>query len=232
MTETETRRSAVIGLGSMGLGMAKSLLHAGMEVSGYDINPNAAAAFAGAGGSAAASPAEAAKDADAVAVVVVNAEQTEAALFGKDGAAAALKPGAVVLSCATMAPPVARRLAERTTRAGLLYLDSPISGGAVKAAAGELTVMASGSPEAFSRARPVLDAVAAKVYELGDEAGIGASFKIVNQLLAGVHIAAACEAIAFAQAPRPRPGEGLRGHHRIGRQFMDVREPGAAHPGG
>ena len=199
MTEMGIGRSAVIGLGSMGLGMAGSLLRAGMDVAGYDINPAALAAFAEAGGSAASSPAEAAKDADAVAVVVVNAEQTEAALFGDDGAAPVMKRGGVVLSCATMAPEAARRLAGMTGRAGLHYLDAPISGGAVRAAAGELTVMASGSPEAFSQARPLLDAVAAKVYELGDEPGIGASFKIVNQLLAGVHIAAACEAITFAR---------------------------------
>jgi 3-hydroxyisobutyrate dehydrogenase len=80
-----------------------------------------------------------------------------------------------------------------------LYLDAPISGGAAKVALGQLTVMASGTPEAFKRARPALDAIAATVHELGDAAGIGASFKMVNQLLAGVHIAAACEAVTFAK---------------------------------
>jgi L-threonate 2-dehydrogenase len=91
------------------------------------------------------------------------------------------------------------RLEKKAEEIGLLYLDAPISGGAAKAGAGELTVMASGRPEAFQRARPVLDAIATTVYELGDAAGIGASFKMVNQLLAGVHIAAACEAITFAK---------------------------------
>jgi 3-hydroxyisobutyrate dehydrogenase len=119
-------------------------------------------------------------------------------LFGAGGAAAAMKRGGVIVACATMAPHDAVRLADRAAALGLPYLDAPISGGAVKAAAGQLTVMASGAPAAFERAAPILDAIAATVHRLGDAAGIGASFKMVNQLLAGVHIAAACEAITFA----------------------------------
>jgi putative dehydrogenase len=106
--------------------------------------------------------------------------------------------GAVFVSSATMDPAVARRLAHRLESTGRHYLDAPISGGSGRAASGELTVMASGSPEAFAKARPALDAMAAKVYELGPSAGIGAAFKMINQLLAGVHLAAAGEAIAFA----------------------------------
>jgi 3-hydroxyisobutyrate dehydrogenase len=98
-----------------------------------------------------------------------------------------------------MSPQDARKLAARCHDVGLLYLDAPISGGAARAASGELTVMASGSAEAFVRSEPLLNVIAKTVYRLGDEAGIGASFKMVNQLLAGVHIAAACEAITFAK---------------------------------
>ncbi|MDX5349134.1 MAG: NAD-binding protein, partial [Paracoccaceae bacterium] len=145
-------------------------------------------------------PAEAARDADVVLGVVVNAAQTEAALFGPDGAAAAMARGGIVVSSATMSPEAARALAARCADQGLGYLDAPISGGAVRAAAGELTIMASGPAEVFQRLRPVLDAIAVKVYELGADSGTGAAFKIVNQLLAGVHIAAACEAITFAKA--------------------------------
>ena len=97
-----------------------------------------------------------------------------------------------------MSPDDARALAAKAHALGLDYLDAPISGSAVKAAAGQLTVMASGTVDAFATARPVLDAIAGTVYELGGEAGIGAAFKMVNQLLAGVHIAAACEAVTFA----------------------------------
>ncbi len=190
---------AVIGLGSMGLGIATTIVRAGLPVIGYDPSDTALTRFTEAGGQVAGSPAKAAQDAGAVAIVVVNALQTEAVLFGADGVVPTMRPGGVVLSSATMAPADARRLAERCNAAGILYLDAPISGGSAKSARGELTVMASGHPDAFDRAKPVLDAIATKVYRLGDEAGIGASFKMVNQLLAGVHIAAACEAITFAK---------------------------------
>ena len=200
MNATSDMRICVLGLGSMGLGMATSLLRRGFKVTGFDPNAAALARFVEAGGAGAASPAEAAQGADVLICVVVNAAQTEAALFGPDGAAAGMARGGIVVSSATMSPEMARDLAARCAAMGLGYLDAPISGGAVRAAAGELTIMASGAPEVFKRLEPVLSAIAAKVYELGDEAGKGAAFKIVNQLLAGVHIAAACEAITFAKA--------------------------------
>jgi 3-hydroxyisobutyrate dehydrogenase len=190
-------RIAVIGLGSMGLGMATSLLRAGFEVAGYDVVPANAERLAAAGGRIAKTPAEAASGAAAVVCVVVNAAQTEAVLFGPDGCAAAMKSGAVFISCATMAPDVVRGLAARLEAQGQHYLDAPISGGAARAAEGKLTILASGSAAAFATARPALDAMAATLHELGDAPGVGAGFKMVNQLLAGVHIAAACEAVAF-----------------------------------
>ncbi|WP_164829173.1 L-threonate dehydrogenase (plasmid) [Sinorhizobium medicae] len=189
---------AVLGLGSMGFGMARSMTRAGLDVSGYDVAPAAVARFVAEGGHGAGAPGEAVKGADIVVSVVVSGAQTEAVLFGPDGVAGAMKPGAVFVSSATMDPAIARHLAQGIETIGLHYLDAPISGGAAKAATGELTIMASGSPQAFAAARPALDSMAAKVYELGEAAGIGAAFKMINQLLAGVHIAAACEAIAFA----------------------------------
>jgi putative dehydrogenase len=193
-----TLRVAVIGLGSMGFGMATSLRRAGFEVTGFDVNDQMVARFVATGGRGAQSPAEAAQAADVVVSVVVNAAQTEAILFGADGVAETLPEGAVFVSSATMDPDVARNLAARLETTGRLYLDAPISGGSVRAAEGALTVLASGNAAAFARARPALDAMAAKLYELGDEPGVGAAFKMINQLLAGVHIAAASEAIAFA----------------------------------
>lgn len=190
--------AAIIGLGSMGLGMAQSLLRAGFRVAGCDVSPARTEQLAAAGGIAAATPAEAAQGADIVVCVVVNAEQTERVLFGPDGVAPAMAPGGVFLSCATMAPEAARALARRLEDGGRHYLDAPISGGAAKAALGKLTVLASGSTAAFAKARPALEAMAERVYELGGEAGTGAAFKMVNQLLAGIHIAAACEAMIFA----------------------------------
>ncbi|MFG1320365.1 L-threonate dehydrogenase [Xanthobacter autotrophicus] len=195
---TGTGRAAVIGLGSMGYGMAQSLKRAGFDVAGFDVNAAAVERFAAEGGRGASSPAEAARDADVVVSVVVNAAQTGTILFGADGVAQTLADGAVFLSSATMDPDVARTLAARLEATGRLYLDAPISGGAQRAAEGALTILASGSPAAFAKARPALDAMAAKLYELGDAPGQGAAFKMINQLLAGVHIAAASEAIAFA----------------------------------
>ena len=191
-------RVGVIGLGSMGFGMASSLLRAGFVVAGCDVAPEPVARLAGTGGIAAASPAEAARDADVVVAVVVNAAQTEAVLFGPDGAASAMRKGAVFVSSATMDPAVARDLAGRLEATGCLYLDAPMSGGAQRAQDGALTFLASGSEAAFMAAGPALDAMAGTVYRLGDAAGQGAAFKMINQLLAGVHIAAASEAIAFA----------------------------------
>ncbi|MGY2047409.1 L-threonate dehydrogenase [Methylobacterium sp. JK268] len=191
-------RAAVIGLGSMGYGMAQSLRRAGLDVAGFDLDGERVSRLAAEGGRSAASPAEAAAGAQVVVCVVVNAAQTEGVLFGEGGVAAAMPEGGVFVSCATMDPDVARRLAARLEAQGRHYLDAPISGGAQRAAEGALTILASGSAEAFARARPALDAMAATLYELGDAAGQGAAFKMINQLLAGVHIAAASEAMAFA----------------------------------
>lgn len=191
-------RAAVIGLGSMGSGMALSLARAGFEVVGCDVVRAAVERFVDQGGRGVFTPAQAAVSADVVVSVVVNAAQTEAVLFGDNGAATAMPEGSVFISSATMDPDVVRTLARRFEATGRHYLDAPISGGAQRAAEGALTILASGRPAAFAQARPALDAMAAKLYELGDEPGQGAAFKMVNQLLAGTHLVAACEAITFA----------------------------------
>jgi 3-hydroxyisobutyrate dehydrogenase len=183
----------------MGLGMARSIKRKHIDVVGFDVVAETVERFVSVdGGRGAVSPAEAAAGSDIVVCVVVNAAQTEAILFGPDGIAPVMRPGAVFIASATMDPAIVRGLAQRLESMGRHYLDAPISGGAARAASGELTIMASGSAQAFSAARPVLDAMAAKVYELGDAPGIGAAFKMINQLLAGVHLAAAGEAITFA----------------------------------
>jgi 3-hydroxyisobutyrate dehydrogenase-like beta-hydroxyacid dehydrogenase len=184
-------RIGAIGLGSMGLGAARALRRAGHDVTGVDPRASAREAFG--------APAVASADAlpagtEALLLLVVNAAQTREALAA---AAPHLAPGAVIVSSATMSPDEARALAASATAQGFLFLDAPVSGGAAKAEAGDMTVMASGSAEAFAAARPLLDAVAAKVWELGAEPGIGATVKVVHQLLAGVHIAVAAEAMAL-----------------------------------
>ncbi len=189
--------ACVIGLGSMGFGAACSLLRAGFTVRGVDINPETLTAFSERGGIACKTPAEGAKGAGIIFTFVVNHAQTDAVLFGENGAIYALKPGAVVVSSATVPPAYAEELGGKLAALGLHMIDGPVSGGPLKAASGEMTIMASGSDAAFALAKPYLDAMAAKVYRLGVEPGAGSRVKMINQLLAGVHIAAACEAMAL-----------------------------------
>ncbi|AQW47088.1 L-threonate dehydrogenase [Streptomyces violaceusniger] len=190
-------RVGVVGLGAMGLGMARSLRKAGYEVGIHDLRPEVAEGFARDGGTAFASPGDLAAAVDVVVGVVVNAAQVESVLFGADGAAARLRPGTVFVMCSTVDPGWSAELGGRLAEQGVLYLDAPISGGAARAAAGELTMMTSGSAAAYAVADPVLEAMSATVYRLGEQAGLGSKVKIVNQLLAGVHIAAAAEAMAL-----------------------------------
>lgn len=203
-----TPQIVVFGLGSMGYGIAKSLLNAGFAVCGFDVNLEAESRFRAEGGLACERE-NAVAQASIIISVVVNAAQTEDILFGEAGIAKSLKKGAVFVSCATVAPDFARNLEARLAQMGVLYLDAPISGGSAKAAAGRLTVMASGVPEAFTVARPALDAMAETVFELGDAAGMGSAMKVVNQLLAGVHIAAAAEAMTFGISQGIDPSKTL-----------------------
>jgi len=187
----------LIGLGAMGRGMAGSLRRAGYAVHVFDVRPEAVQAFVAEGGVGCASPAELAARCEIVVSVVVNAAQTEDVLFGAQGVAAAMKPGALFVMCSTVDPNVSIGFEHKLNARGIHYLDAPISGGAAKAASGQMTMMTAGKPEAYAKAGPALDAMAAQVYKLGDTAGNGSKVKIINQLLAGVHIAAAAEAMAL-----------------------------------
>ncbi len=185
------------GLGAMGAGMAGSLRRAGFTVHVFDVRHDVAKAFAAEGGVACQSAAEMAAACEIVISVVVNAAQTESVLFGDGGAAAAMKAGSVFVMCSTVDPSWSTALEERLAERGILYLDAPISGGAARAAKGEITMMTSGHADAYAKAGGALDAMSAEVYRLGSSAGNGSKIKIINQLLAGVHIAAAAEAMAL-----------------------------------
>ena len=199
MSSDNRYRACVVGLGSMGMGAARSCLAAGLATYGADLNPAACQALTEAGAVAAGPDASAfAGELDAVLLLVVNAAQCRAVLLGENGLARKLRPGTGVMVSATISAADSRALAAELEAMGLLMLDAPVSGGAAKAAAGQMTVMASGPKQAFDRLRPVLDAVAGKVYEIGDEIGLGATVKFIHQLLAGVHIAAGAEAMALA----------------------------------
>ena len=187
----------LVGLGAMGLGMAQSLRRAGFAPHVFDLRREVAQDFAKDGGTACETLADLGARCDVVVSVVVNAAQTESVLFGDDGVAASMRPGSLFVMCSTVDPNWSVALESRLAKQGILYLDAPISGGAAKAASGQMTMMTAGTPEAYARAGGTLDAMAAKVYRLGDKAGAGSKVKIINQLLAGVHIAAAAEAMAL-----------------------------------
>lgn len=195
---SEVQSVGVIGLGSMGMGAAKSCVRAGLDVYGFDLNPQALETLGEYGAKAVSTSAiEFADKLDSVLVLVVNAAQVNTVLF-KTGLAAALKPNTPVMVSATISAEDAKQIEVQLSEHGLVMLDAPVSGGAVKAESGEMTIMASGATSTFEALAPVLDATAAKVYNIGEAIGLGATVKIIHQLLAGVHIAAGAEAMALA----------------------------------
>ncbi len=197
MTGSTAKSVGIVGLGAMGLGVARSLLRAGFVVHACDMRAEVLATIAADGAHPHQNPASLASQVDALIVLVVNAEQTDAVLFGEHGAAKQMKPGSVVIASSTVPPHYAEELGRKLAALGLQHLDAPVSGGAARAASGEMTIMASGAPETFAAVQDVLDAISVKVYRLGDTSGMGSKVKMINQLLAGVHIAAATEAMAL-----------------------------------
>lgn len=199
MTTATSMSVCVIGLGSMGMGAAQSCIQAGLKTWGVDLNQQALQTLRDSGAQAADTCADAfAAELDAVLLLVVNAAQVKQILFAENGLAARLSPGTAVMVSSTLSSQDAQDIEKQLNTYQLVMLDAPVSGGAAKAAKGEMTVMASGSDRAFALLQPVLDAVAAKVYRIGSEIGQGSTVKIIHQLLAGVHIAAGAEAMALA----------------------------------
>lgn len=192
-----TQTIGVVGLGNMGSGMARSLLRAGYAVVGYDVRPEAAAAVTGL--RPAATLAELARQSQIVLVMVLNYPQVEAALFDTDGIAGALAPGATIIVSSTISPAQTRQLGARLNERGFVYIDAPVSGGAVRAGEGTLTMMA-GAPQAvFDAHQPVLAAMATNLFHCG-EVGTGQTAKMCNQLMAGVTFMASAECLALGAA--------------------------------
>jgi putative dehydrogenase len=181
----------------MGLPMAINLLHRKFAVRGFDIMPAAMNALEKQGGSRASSAKEVASGAEFLLLMVVNAEQAENILF-RDGAVDALAPGGMVVLMTTCPPSAVEKMAERVLACGRRFLDAPVSGGVVGATAATLTIMAAGAEEVFNTAKPVLEAVGRRIFYVGKRPGQGAMAKTVNQLLCGVHLAVAAEALSLA----------------------------------
>ena len=184
----------VVGLGSMGFGIAQSLIRAGYSVYGQDKNLKQQKRLMEEGGYDKNIPFN---DLQAVIIVVLNEKQTREIIFGQNGISEKLKKNSLIMVCTTVAPDFAKEMASSCNDKGLLYLDAPISGGSKKSAEGKLSYMISGSQKAFEVAKPILDCTSETVFEFGEHVGSGSAMKAVNQMLAGVHIAAMAEAITF-----------------------------------
>ena len=188
------KKILVFGLGSMGYGIAQTLHRSNYKVYGQDKNPVQQKRFVEEGGFDTDIPFQ---DLQAVIIVVLNEKQTREIILGQNGISEKLKKNSLIMVCTTVAPDFAKEMASSCNDKGLLYLDAPISGGSKKSAEGKLSYMISGSPKAFKVAKPILDCTSETVFEFGEHVGSGSAMKAVNQMLAGVHIAAMAEAITF-----------------------------------
>ncbi|HYE39664.1 MAG TPA: NAD(P)-dependent oxidoreductase [Ramlibacter sp.] len=189
---------AIIGVGNMGVGMAARLLEGGWTVRACDLVAGRVQALVRLGAQGAATPAEAAAGAQALVVCVVDARQSEEVLFGPDGAAATLRRGAAVLLCPTIAPEDAERLAARLAAAGLAPIEAPMSGGPSRARDGTMSLMVACEDAVFERQRALLAWLSSRLFRIGERWGDGARTKLVNNLLAGINLAGAAEALALA----------------------------------
>lgn len=190
------KKVCVIGLGSMGFGIASSLIKNGHEVYGLDKDKNHTDRLQKAGGKND-ELSKICKIVDVVVIVVLNSIQTEQILFGKHGIVEQLNKETLIIVCTTVSPQFAREMAEKCNQYNIHYLDAPMSGGSVKSENGQLSYMVSGSKLALQKAHLILEATAEKVFQLGEEPGKGSAMKSVNQMLAGIHISAMAEALTF-----------------------------------
>jgi 3-hydroxyisobutyrate dehydrogenase-like beta-hydroxyacid dehydrogenase len=194
------QRLGFVGLGAMGSPMAGRLAEAGFELKVFDVVAERARPLVELGAESAASPKEAAEGSDALVLMVANAAQASGVLFGEGGVAEALPEGAAVVVMSTIGPEAVRDLTDALADRGLQTLDAPVSGGVARAEKGDLLIMAGGPQDLFEELRPVLEAMGSSVVHCGPRVGDGQAVKLVNQLLCGVHIAAAAEALAYAEA--------------------------------
>lgn len=216
----------IVGLGAMGAACARHLIGRGHAVVGFDLDAGALARLEAEGGQAAASLADLAGRCARIVIFVVNSAQVQAVVT-------ALEPGlgrdAVLIQCATVAPGFIAALGEELGQLGHLLLDAPVSGGVVGAGSGKLTIMASGPAEALSRARSLLDDMASRVFDFGPRIGAGSMVKTINQLFAGVHLAALAEGLALGKAAGLDPAQLLEvyGSSAAASWMMNDRGPRA-----
>ena len=196
----ETRaRVALIGLGAMGSRMARRMLGAGWPLAVFDVRAESVAALAEEGAQGADSARQATEGAELVILMVQNTSQAHQALGGPDGALAGMSPATVLIVMCTLAPGDARGIEQLAAAHQVEVLDAPVSGGTPGAQGGTLSIMVGGSDQRFQRCQALLETLGSRVYHVGPNVGDGQSAKMVNQLLCGVHLAAAAEALVLAR---------------------------------
>jgi 3-hydroxyisobutyrate dehydrogenase len=188
-----------IGLGIMGLGMARNLLKTGFDLTVWNRTTSKAEVLAGEGAKLAASPADLAAHCDVIIICVSDTPDVEAVLLGRDGVLHGIQAGALVVDCSTISPIKTQQFAEALAAKGAHMLDAPISGGSEGAARGTLSIMVGGEAEQFERAMPFLEAMGKSITHVG-ASGAGQMVKLVNQILVVHSMLALGEAFLFAQA--------------------------------
>lgn len=195
--EGETR-VAMLGLGTMGRGMALNLLRAGFPLTVYNRTAARAQELAAHGATAAKSPAEAAGSADVVLAMLADDDASRQAWLGKEGALAAMKPGSIAVESSTLSPAWIAKLAEAAQKCGVRLVEAPVTGSRSQAEAGQLTFLAGADVETLAAVLPVLRPMSKEVVHLGP-LGCGAQLKLINNFLCGVQVASFAEALAWME---------------------------------
>ncbi len=227
------KKVGLVGLGDMGMGMAKNILKHGFDLTGFDLRPERLQQLSESGGKPAANCREVGEHADYVFVMVLNGAQAHEVIFGKDGLLEGLASGAVILVSATIHPAemreIERNLADRTIH----LVDTPVSGGQSGADNGTLTMMVAAKAEVFEDCKPVLDAVGQQIFHVGDHVGMGQTVKAAHQALCGAVMTATFEAFVLGVKAGADPealskviGAGAAGNHlsRVAMQSIMERK--------
>lgn len=189
---------AILGLGTMGMGMAKNLLKAGFTVHAYNRTRSKAEPLSSAGATIYDTPADAARRADIIIAMLSDDKASRAAWTGAQGALSGAKPGAVLIDSSTITPGWVEELDQVTHKEGLEFLDAPVTGSRVQAEGGQLTFMVGGDVQTLERVRPALEAMGQSIIHLGP-VGSGARLKLINNFLCGVQIASLAEAFVWIE---------------------------------
>jgi len=191
------KRVGIVGLGNMGIGMAKNLLVNGFELWGYDLQPERLMELASLGGRPAADSRQVAENADAVFVMVLNGQQVHDVVVGESGLLEGLRPGATIIASATIHPSEVRALEQPVYEKRVNLIDAPVSGGKPGADSGTLTLMAAAPKEVFDDNLQILEAVGKNIFHVGEEIGLGQTVKASLQALIGSTFTAIFESLVL-----------------------------------